>query len=288
MPMKPAPSKRLALIVGLAACLPLLVGAAPAKPQRIMSLMMCNDLMLLMLVPKARIASITYLAHEAVEQIMPGADAGVAINHGTAEEILLHKPDLIVAGDFSAPIARRLARTVGARLIQVPTTNNFTDIRAMTRQIGAAVGEPARAEALIARMDRDLADLAATRPARTVRVAAWVAGGRVPGHGTLTDEIIRTAGGTNIAATLPDARYGSSSMEQLLAARPDAIMQGEDRYGAPSLTRAATGHPLMRTLYRDRRIAYPSSLHTCGLPQTAGAARALRKALMAVPTGPVW
>jgi iron complex transport system substrate-binding protein len=274
----------------LLAVVPLLVGAAPppAKPQRIMSMMMCNDLMLLMLVPKERIASITYLAHDAVKTLMPGADAGIAINHGTAEEILLHKPDLIVAGDFSAPIARRLAKKVGAQMIEVASADSFEQIRAMTRQIGAAVGEPARAEALIAGMDRDLAELARTRPARTLRVVAWTTGGKVPGHGTLTDEIIRAAGATNIAASLPDARYGSYSMEELLQAKPDAIMQGDDRYGAPSLSRMMVGHPLLKTVYRDRHISYPGALYTCGLPQSADAVRRLRAALQAVPKGSAW
>src|SRR3569833_2121746 len=67
-------------------------GALPApvavrKPTRIMSMMLCNDVLLLMMVPRARIASITYLAHDAVEALLPGADTGVAISHGAAEEI---------------------------------------------------------------------------------------------------------------------------------------------------------------------------------------------------------
>jgi len=269
--------------------LPLVLGAAspPGKPQRIMSLMQCNDLMLLALVPKERIGSITYLAHAAAERILPGRDVGVAVNHGSAEEILRLKPDLILAGSFATPVARRLARQIGASLVEIGPVNSFADIRRMTRTIGHAVGEPDRAEAMIARMDATLRDLAATRPARTVTVVPWNGSGSVPGAGTLTDEIIRTAGGINVGARNGGSAYGSFDVEQLLAARPDAILQGESSWGGASLNDARAAHPLVRRLYRHRRIAYPEALYACGLPQTAEAARDLRRALLTVPTGGV-
>jgi len=271
-----------AMAVLLAASAPL-----PGKPQRIMSMMQCNALMVLALVPRHRISSVTYLAHAPAEALMPGRDRGVAINHGSAEEILRQKPDLILAGTFSTPAARRLAKQVGAPLVEIPPVNSFADIRAVTRTIGRAVGEPARAEAMIAQMDATLRELAATRPARPVTVAAWSGSGSVPGRGTLTDEIIRVAGGINVAAKLPDARYGSFDVEELLAARPDAIMQGANSWNRASLNASRAAHPLVQRLYRGRRITFPDALYTCGLPQTAEAARDLRQALRAIPPGHV-
>jgi len=271
------------------AALPLALGASPPprKPQRIMSLMQCNDLMLLALVPRNRIGSITYLARPAAEKLMPGRDRGIPINHGSAEEILRLKPDLILAGSFATPVARRLARQVGAPLVEIGPVNSFADIRVMTRTIGRAVGEPAAAEAMIARMDATLRGLAATRPARRVTVAAWSGSGSVPGPGTLTDEIIRIAGGVNVAATLPDAGQGSFDVEHLLAAHPEAILQGESSWNGASLNAARAAHPLVQRLYRGRRITFSDPLYTCGLPQTAEAARDLRRALLALPPGGV-
>ena len=272
----------------LAVCLAVgLIGpgkaAPPAKPRRIMSIMLCDDLLLMMLVPRERIASISYLAHNAAQAIMPGADRGIAVNHGAVEEVLREKPDLILSGTYSTPVTRRLAKRVGAPLLEAEPINSFEDIRRVTRRIGAAVGEPERAERLIARMDATLARLAATRPARSVRVVAWSGGGSVPGRGTLHNAIIEAAGATNIAAKFPDGRYGSFGTEELLAARPDAILQGEDRWDAPSLRGSLATHPLVRRLYRGRRIVYPDPLYTCGLPQSADAAVALRAALRRLP-----
>lgn len=261
------------------------VAAQPQpKPQRIMSLMQCTDLLLLSLVPAGRIASVTHLAHEPVAAIMPGRDRGIRVNHGSAEEILRDRPDLILAGTFTTPAARRLAARIGARIVEVAPAESFADIRATTRRIGAHVGEQAQAEALIARMDDTLRRLAAARPIRPKAVVAWNGSGYVPGQGTLTDAIIRAAGAINVASR-PSVRQGSFGLEELLAVHPDAILVGRNGWRGPSLTAARAGHPLVGRLYRDRRIGYSEPLFACGLPQSADSASALHRSLLALPAG---
>ncbi len=254
-----------------------------------MSMNMCNDLILLMLVPRDRIASITYLAHDAVTVLMPGADRGVPINRGTAEEILLQRPDLILASPWTTPLARSLGKRVSAPIVEVEAATDFESIRRIVRQIGAAVGETARAEALVRRMDADLAALAVQRRAQPLRVVVWSGDGSVPGRGTLTDAIITAAGGINIGAKRPDDRYSTFGLEELLAARPDAIMQGVGSYGAPSLRKNVARHPLIDRLFAGRQIDYPDAGYTCGLPQTARAAQELARAFAVIPRGgPRW
>ncbi len=285
------------IAVGIAACACMAVLAAPAlaprtakavpvkKPQRIMSMDMCDDLLLLMLVPKERIASITYLAHDAASQLMPGRDAGVAINHGTSEEILRQQPDLILSSPWSTPAARRLAKRVGATLIEVDSANDFDGIRQTVRQVGAAVGEPARAEMLIRRMDAELKGLKARRARNPLRVVVWTGDGSVPGEGTLTNAIITAAGGDNIAAKRSDNGFSSFGIEELLVARPDAIMQGVGSYDQPSLHETIARHPLIDRLFAGRQIDYPDAGYTCGLPQAATAARELADAFAKIPRG---
>jgi iron complex transport system substrate-binding protein len=280
--------RRLALAGVLAAAALAAPGApaaeARAKPQRIMSLNMCTDILVLQLVPKSRIASVTYLARTAVEAIDPTLDDGVTVNQGAAEEVLAQKPDLLITGDMSTPMTRRLAKLAGVPLVEVKSAQTFADIRAVTRQVGAAVGEPARAEALIARMDAELADLAAHPPPRRIRVAAW-SGDTVPGKATLANAIIEAAGGVNIAANLDPARANSFGIEDLLAARPEVLMYGQGAAGRPSVLSGQTGHAAVRKLWAGRRIGYPEALYTCGAPQSARAAIDLRHALSAVAAG---
>lgn len=246
--------------------------------------MLCSDLLLLMMVPKERIVSVSYLAHQAVQALMPGKDRGVPINHGTAEDILLQRPDLILAGTYSTPMARKLAKKVGANIVEIGTANNFDDIRRTVRQIGTAVGESGRAEALLAGMDEKLALLAAQRPAVPLRVVAWSGGDSVPGRGTLTDAIIRVSGAENIAAaSLPAGRYGSFGLEELLQARPDAVLLGENRWSGSSLQDSDSSHALLARYWHGRQIRYPDAAFTCGLPQSADAAMALHDIYRELP-----
>jgi iron complex transport system substrate-binding protein len=273
--------------LGLAAAAllgPPTVAAEPLrpKPQRILSMNLCTDLLLLQLAPKARIASVSYLAHDGVMALFPGADAGLAINHGTAEDVLNQKPDLILAGEYSTPVATAMARRVGARVVQVHESTNFAEIRQAVRQVGDAVGEPERAAALIARMDAILADLAAHPPKRPLRVVAWSGGSSVPGRDSLTNAIVEAAGAVNIAA-LPGRRYTTFGAEELLAADPDALLFEGVTAGHPSLRSDEGQHPVVRKVYGARRISYNQAAHGCGLPQSAEAARDLRRALDALP-----
>jgi len=266
-----------------------LIAMASAKPQRIMSTNLCTDLLLLMLVPKDRIASVTHLAHDAVEVLMPGSDDGVAVNHGTAEEVVLQQPDLILASPWSTPVMRRLAAKVGAPVVEIDSANSFDDIRRITRQVGAFAGEPQRAETLIAEMDRKLAELAHQHPRQPVEVVAWSAGEGVPGRGTLTDEIIRAAGAVNVAARMPDDNFSSFGIEELLAARPKGILRGRNGFDGPLLADTASEHPVIRKAFKDRTISFPVFLHSCGLPQSADAAVQLREALGKLPAeGVAW
>jgi iron complex transport system substrate-binding protein len=268
---------RIAAIALAAAVLP---GMAAAKPQRILSMNQCTDLMVLQLVPKGRVAAVTYLARDGAQALFPGAADGVAVNYGTPEDIIKFRPDLILAGDFSTAITRRLAREVGAPIVEVKSTRTFDDVRRNLRQIGAAVGEPARAEAMIRQMDARLASLAAHPPVRPVRVVAWDGGATVPGTDTFANRIITAAGAVNIAAQ-PGPIYTGYDVERLLQAQPDALLFGGG--DKPLLQTEEARHRVVRRAFAGRFIGYPEVVFNCGLPQSAKAAVDLRRQLDALP-----
>ena len=241
-----------------------------------MSLKVCTDALLMDLVPPARIASVTYLSREkAALRLWPEA-AALPVNHNTAEEVLAQKPDLIVTDTFTAPAMRALIAKSGARMVEIPPAEDFAGIRRATRQLAAAVGETARGEELIARMDAVLTKLAKDSPPRPIRVAGWGGGGYVPGRGTLFDATLRAAGAQNIAG----AGDGFYDVEALLAARPDILAFGDDYADTPSLRADQDSHPVLMRYFAHRRVSYPSALLGCGVPQSAQAAARLRAALL--------
>jgi iron complex transport system substrate-binding protein len=173
-------------------------------------------------------------------------------------------------------------------VLEVPPANDFEEVRSVTRLVGRAVGESARAERLLEKMDEILRDLAASRPTHTLRVASWDGSGAVPGENSLFAELVRAAGGTNAA---PTGRGGAAlfGMEWLLLAHPDVLAYGAADREEPSLRADTDQHPLLLKLYGQRRIAYPEVLFSCGVPESAEAARELRALLTRVmpkPTSP--
>ncbi|OJU08991.1 MAG: hypothetical protein BGN86_07200 [Caulobacterales bacterium 68-7] len=256
----------------------------PAHPLRVMSTNQCVDLLVLQMLPKDRIVSVSYLARDVADDIRPGLADGVATNRAQAEDIVAYRPDLLLVSVYTSPVLRRTAARAGVPMVEVDDAITFDDIRRVTRQVGAAVGEPARAEALLSEMDATLTELRRAPPQRKVSVVAWNGGLSVPGRSSLANTIIEEAGGTNIAAR-DGFTQSSFGLEELASLRPDALLYGEGQATRPSLRNDQATHRLVRRLYEGRRIRYPEVMFGCGLPQAAGMAADLRAAFAQLPEG---
>ena len=139
-----------------------------------------------------------------------------------------------------------------------------------------------RAEALIARMDATLRDLAATKPARMHPRDGLGRRRLCAGHGSrLFNAVLKAAGGVNIAAN--DGYY---DVESLIAARPDVLAYGDDYIDTPSLRGDQNAHPVLLKLFGARRIVYPAALFNCGVPQSAEAASNCARRLLAAMARP--
>jgi iron complex transport system substrate-binding protein len=273
----------------VALCLLLLVAGQAARastgPQHVMSLSMCTDDLLLELLPPERIASITYYSRDPSNSYLWPQAARVRINAGTIEEVLAEKPDLVLAGTYTTPTARALLKRLHMPLLVVPPAENFDEVRVVTRQVAHALQVDAAGEALIAKMDSTLRQLAASKPAQVIRVAAWGEGGSIPGKGTMFDAILTAAGGTNIAASNDNMGYNSFDVEQLVMAHPDILAYASHITDTPGLNTELAQHPLILKLFSGRKVTYPGGLYSCGVIESADAAVALRASLLQAMRG---
>ncbi|HXJ02615.1 MAG TPA: ABC transporter substrate-binding protein, partial [Micropepsaceae bacterium] len=260
--------------------------AAPPKPQHVMSLNLCADQLLLQMVPPERIASVSFLSLAAGKPVFAAEAAHVPVNYGTLEEVLAQRPDLVLAGTATTPTTRAFLKQAGIGLVEVPMAINFPQIRAVTRLVGHALGEDAKAETLIGNMDTTLAALDATRPAQRIVVAGWGGGGEIPGTDTLFNAILTAAGGVNAATMMRSTRFGVFDFEELLALRPDIIAFPDAAMDHPGLRREQIQHRVVQEFFARRQIAYPETLYSCGLPQSADAAKALRTAMLDIVSSP--
>ncbi len=271
---------RARITAGVVSVLAIAGSVCAAPPQRVMSISLCSDQLLLDLLPPSRITSVTYLSRERNESYLNDEAWKVGVNHGTAEDVVRERPDLVLAGTYTTPDTRRLVKAVGIPMMELPPANTFEEIRDQTRELGHALGADAQADGLIRRMNTTLAQLAATAPKRRITIVSWDGGGSVPGRGTLDDAIFRAAGAVNLGAE-PGLRSVQFDTERLLLAHPELLAFGDATTTTPSLRSGIFAQPVVRQQFAGRMITYPELLYSCGLPQSADAAVQLRRAMLA-------
>ena len=257
--------------------------SAATNPQRVMSLNLCADQLLLALLPEQRIASLSWLSQTEGDPYWLPTAQRLPANHGTAEEVLATHPDLVIAGAYTTSATRRLLARAGTPLLVLQPAQDWAGIRAVTRQVAAAVGERARGEQLLAQMDETLLQLQRQASPALLRVIAWSGSGTdVPGHDTLFDAILTAAGAVNVGAAV--AGRADFDLERLLQLRPEVLMRGAAYAATPSVRGEAVNHPVLRKLYAGAQLTYPEAVYGCGVPRAAQMALQLRQQLAAVRT----
>ena len=242
------------VVLGLISAAP--AGAACAAPRRVMSINACADQLVLALLPPDRITSVSWLARSPSTSHMVRAASRVPANRGTAEEVVRDRPDLVIAGAYTSPSTRALLARLRFPVLVLEPASSFADVRRDIRRVAVAVGEPARGEAEVARMDATLAGLAAHK-LPPLRVAAWDGAGVSAQPGGLYDAILTAAGARNVAADAGVAGRGSD-VEALLAAAPQLLVSGEPGLEAPDRRSDLAHHPLVRRFWATARWWRPS------------------------------
>jgi len=267
-----------ALLAGL--LLPAPAPAADPAPGRVVSLNVCTDQLAMLVARPGQLYSVSYLARDADNSAMVEEAGAYLPNHGLAEEVFLMKPDLVLAGTYTAHGTVSLLRRLGFRVEEFPPETSFEDVRANLRRTGALLGNPARAEALVTAMDRELAALAAEKTPR-LRTALAFSNSYTSGAGTLVSDVVRRAGLENIAETLGMTGLARLPLERLVLADPQLMAGVPTPAEKPALADQNFAHPAYRALAaRTAGAPLENRLTVCGGPFTLKAARALQAAAM--------
>lgn len=245
--------------------------AADVRPQRIASLGLCTDQVLLMLVDRERIATVNHQAANPAVSYMVHAVQGIPLNQGTAEEIIPLQPDLVISTAFASPDSVRMLRALGYRVELMPLPTTVAGIRDMLLQAGEWFGETEKARALIARMDSTIAEAQARnrdKPARNAII--YSPNGFTIGSGTLEHDVLLQAGYRNLAAEMGISHFQQISLETLALARPERILIDNYAYNQNSLAYSYVNHPVVKHMIpAENRMYVPTQLRDCAGPQVA-------------------
>ncbi len=259
---------------------------APARPQRIVSLNMCTDELVLRLARPEHVASVTWLSQDPRNANMATRARSIRANHGLVEEVLAHKPDLVVAGAYTTRSTVALLKRVGVPVREFGVPGNLAEMRQQIRDMAKLLGEPQDGEALIAEIDKRLATLAdRPRPARP-RAIVLRPNGFTTGRGSLVDEILTAAGLSNLAAELGIDHYGQIALETVALGQADILILDTTPDGPPSLAHEILHHPVLARLGgRLKLVALPSKLWTCAGPAVIDAIELLLDAAAPISAG---
>ena len=242
-------------------------GAQADTGPRVASINACTDQLVLKLADRDRVVTVSHYAGNAGFSYMAPAAEGLPRNHGHAEEVLAHDPDLVFAGPYTRRETMHRLQELGFRVITVASPTDFAGIRSNIRKVARLVGHPERGRRLIERMDRTLAAVRARVPEGDARLRALVLrpNGVTVGKGSLLDTLLEAAGLRNAGRELGAGVYAEVPLERLVTTAPDLIILGAFATDQPSLAQGVMHHPVFEALDLARPPFWlPGKLWSCG------------------------
>ena len=244
--------------------------AAAERPQRIVSLNLCADQLVLALADREQIVGLT---RNAADPEMSGEAAkakGLRILTNSAEEILELDPDLVVGIPARRSASISVLKGQNYNMLDLKTANTLDEIYASIRETAAAVRHPERGAALIATMDKQLA--AIPRPGAGRVAAYYQRRGFMTGTGTLIDDLMTRVGVVNLAAKLGKPALSQLRLEEMVAAEPDFLIVESATDTVTDQGSEMLHHPALKDI---PRISIPQAWTVCGSPAYTMAARSM-------------
>ncbi len=251
-----------------------------SPPARIVSLTLSSDDMLASLVAPGRVVGVTSF----VDDVARSSAAGhypltVRRVTASAEALLALDPDLVVVAGYSDPATVRALVGAGVPVLRLPSGRSLDEVREALALLARAVFEEARAAPILERFDRTRAALATRPRRRAVRALFLAAGGFTHGRGTLTDELFRLAGATNVASEEGLHGLVRVSAEWVIAADPDVLVIAAPDDAAARRSVAWSSPGLARPIARIPVLAIPPMEMEATTPRCLEAAVRLRERL---------
>jgi iron complex transport system substrate-binding protein len=249
-----------------------LQAAVPANLPRIASINLCTDQLLITLADPPQILGLSpYSRDPARSWAAAQADSFLRLS-GTAEDVLMLQPDVVVAGRFTKLATRELLKEKGLRVVEFDAARSLDDVKKQIRLMGDVTRHPDRASAEIDRLDAAIAhvrQLAARKPYRVLAISrrGWVTGGD-----SLTSSLLANAGLSNAAKDLGIKSGRFASLETIVNLKPDFILVSDDSGIAEDQGSAFLLHPALERFYpATKRIVIPERLTVCGGPMLSEA-----------------
>jgi iron complex transport system substrate-binding protein len=258
-------------------CVPVLAAGVP----RIVSMNVCTDQLLIALADPKQIVGLSRFSRDA--SWAAGDISRYPILSGGAEDVLVLRPDIVIASLFDKRSTRELLKDKGVQLAEFAVPRNLDEAKAQIREMGEIVGHPDRAARQIARLDAAIARARQAVADKHYRVLPLSRRGWVSGSDSFVSSLMTETGLFNAAGDLGVGMGGFASLEAIVNLKPDFILVSQAGDHAGDDGQAFLLHPALERFYPSaRRIVIPERLTECGGVMLAEALDVLVKELKRV------
>lgn len=256
---------RSAIVAALATFVGLRPAPGTAAGPRIVSMNLCTDQLLVPLADPEQILGLSRYSRDVWQSFAAGDARRYPKLSGSAEDILVIRPDIVVAGLFDKRSTRELLKEKGLHLAEFAVPRNLDEVKAQICEMGDLVGHPDRASAEIARLDDAIARARKVVSQHRYKVLPLSPHGWVSGSDSLLSSLLTETGLFNAAGDLGIAFGGYASLETIVKLKPDFIVVSDAGDRAEDDGHAFLLHPALEELYPpSRRIVIPDRLTVCG------------------------
>jgi iron complex transport system substrate-binding protein len=216
---------------------------------KVLSLDQCADQYVLALAPRSDIVGLSYRARD-YDSYLAAKAKGLALRRATLESALASRAEIVVrywGGDEL--LARRLERR-GVKVVSIDDARTFDEVAVVVRKVAVALGRQEAGEALVERMNGELAGAANAWSGH--KALYLTSGGYTAGPDTLVGAMMAAA---SLGNSAPKGEFAPVPLERVVMDPPSGLVLGFFDTGSlqgqgwsigrhPALARATKGKVL--------------------------------------------
>jgi iron complex transport system substrate-binding protein len=253
--------RRLVWLMVAALAMPVSASRAANLP-RVVSMNVCSDQLLLSLADPEQILGLSRFSRDAW---VSGDARRYPRLSGGAEDVLVLKPDIVLANLFDKRSTRELLKANGMHLAELSVPRTLTEVKDQIRELGDIVGHRDRAGLQIARLDAALARARQAVAEKPYRVLALSRRGWAEGRDSFIGALLAETGLLNTVGELGFTFGGYASLEAIVNLKPDLLLVSQAGDFARDDGQAFLLHPALARFYPpEKRIVIPERLTECG------------------------
>jgi iron complex transport system substrate-binding protein len=269
----------------IAICVALLwpVAANAGELPRVASINLCTDQLVMALADPSQILGLSPFSRDPSQSFDAEKAKQFPRLSGEAEDVLVLKPDIVMAGDYTKRETRELLKAKGLRVEEFSFARSLDEVKDQILRMGNLLKQPQRAADDIAKIDAAMADARKAAARNPYRVLPVSRRGWVTGEDTLANSLLAEMGLKNAAGELGFTYGGFASLETIINLKPDLLLVSDNGNLAEDEGQAFLLHPALEKFYpASKRIALPDRLTVCGGPMLVDALKKLTEELARV------